>query len=273
MGEATRRTGLMSAVRGSVLLLLGACSGAVSSIGEPSAIEVEKDASVELGDGGGGGAFPTNDADPIDSGVTDAGPVSCPPSLPATFAPVWIAPVQSTSCTSVELGMYFEACTPDVRAQTCKSWLAAHTTCGECIQRPDNSGPIQIYRNGLFSTLNVAGCVAIEQKAQGGTETCAKSYDAYAQCRRQSCDQCFDVPLATYSDFQACQLKAKSETCPSYDSAQAKACVGFTSADGGAPRCFPSASESAALSGDDAAKRSAALRTYFVRVEGISCGP
>lgn len=204
-----------------------------------------------------------------DSGGTDPDATqlsTCKPQLPATFAPKWTAPTKASKCSTADLGGWYDACEADLNAQTCKDWLTAHADCGGCIQPTDNSGPIQTFQNGLYLLLNVAGCLSIVEKSLGESDSCAQAYDAYFQCRRASCDNCFvganQGAAQALKDFNTCESNA---SCDLYKSAESSACTStsfnYKDADGGAPQCFPMGQESPNA------------KTFYVRVMGITCGP
>jgi hypothetical protein len=250
---------------------IGACSGSVTGVDAPNTSGFgTPDAGTSATTDGGGGTFPTllAEAGPVEEAGIDAGPVSCTPALPATFTPVWNRPLKSAACSADDLAGYHDACTPYLNGASCTSWVAAHTGCAACLQPTDNSGPIQTYRDRLYFTLNIAGCISLAE----ASDSCAKPYDAFYQCLRQSCDACFEQARATYPDFQACQTKSATASCSSYNTTKTSACVGVKNA-GGAPQCFPTADEAAAMASGDAATASAASRSHFIRVEGIFCGP
>jgi hypothetical protein len=254
-----------------VPFVLAACSGsgAGSDLSGSSFVPGD-DGGLSSGDGGGSsGSFPPNLTDAsVDAGSADSGPVSCTASRPANFSPVWSPPNRQTDCLAAELSGYYDACAPNPKAPECTTWLDAHVKCAACIEKQDNSGPVQIYLSRKVFTLNVAGCISLVENV----DTCAQPYDAYFQCRRQSCEQCFSVKGATYDDFTKCQTAASSTECKSYQDAEQKACADVKTATG-APSCFPTAAEAAALNSGVLARAKDAQRSLFIRVEGIFCGP
>ncbi len=222
------------------------------------ACEDDKGSTFNNGDDGGsfdsGGSFNVDGNTPVDTGS----PVNCTPSLPATFNPTWKAPVaRAGQCQADELTGYFDACLPKIDAAGCLAWLDEHKTCAECIEPDDNSGAIQIYSNRTYLTLNVAGCIALVQN-QLGADKCGAMYDRAAQCRRQSCDDCFSLG-GTFQNFTDCQNKAAQTGCKTYEDQSSAACVGYKDPDGGAPDCFPRS-------------QNEQNRDHFVRVMGIMCG-
>src|SRR5262245_20130381 len=132
------------------LLLVAACSGAAagadlngSSFGEDAGSADGGTSSFPIGPTDGGGF--------LDGSVQDAGPVSCTPALPASFAPAWVAPVEvAAACTGDELGMYYDTCAPDPQAAQCTTWMSAHKKCVSCLEGPNNGGPIQVYRDRYY---------------------------------------------------------------------------------------------------------------------------
>jgi hypothetical protein len=200
------------------------------------------------------------------------GPVNCEPSLPTTFTPEWIPPTKTSACTTAELGEYYDACTPDMKAEPCTTWMTAHPACTNCIEPDDNSGPIQLYRDRTVVTLNVGGCIAIQQNDLAA-DKCGAKYDGNQQCRRRSCDGCFAQPGATFTDFQICQGKAATTGCVPYTTEQNTACGRDYQADPEVAKCFPTADEQRDRNGANADAAKAANKSFYSRVEGIYCGP
>ena len=197
------------------------------------------------------------------TGQDGQAPVSCNPSLPASFTPKWIAPKKSAACLQNELAEYFDACLtnqgPDA-GDPCKTWTDAHGECAACIEPEDNSGPIQWHRDRFYYTLNVAGCLAISRNEMSEGQ-CPATYAASIQCQRDSCDDCFRVQGATFPDFTTCQRSAKDSACATYEGKIGQICgTTYNDPDGGAYDCFRQQ--------DDADQKE-----HFVRVEGIFCGP
>lgn len=189
-------------------------------------------------------------------------PVSCTPSLPATFKPMWKVPTKAAVCSLKELGDYFDACltphAPDA-GDPCKTWTDAHATCAVCIEPTDNTGPIQWHRDRFYYTLNIAGCLALERNEPDEGQ-CPAAYAATIQCQRASCDGCFSADGATFSDFQKCQTSARASACAGYEGIRGTTCgTTYNDPDGGAYDCFP-------RSKDEQQK------DHFVRVKAIFCG-
>jgi hypothetical protein len=219
----------------------------------------------DTGTGGSADTGPGFNTDATPAGEDSGQQPSCTPSLPASFANTFKPPTaKPTACTTAELGEYFDACLTGLKSPKCTEWLTAHKTCGDCIEPDDTTaGPIAVHRERFYYLVNTAGCLSIVQKAQGGTDTCAAAYDTEAQCRRQSCEDCFGVkggPTCTdgntcFTRFNGCRSSA---SCKTYADAQDAACVGYKDADGGAPQCFQGGSEQ--------------TKDYVVRIERIFCG-
>jgi hypothetical protein len=250
----------VGATVGIAVLHLGGCS-------DDKPVSTFNDTPTDGGLGSEGG--PSFDPD---SGLTDAfANTLCTPQLPATFAPTWSPPTKAAKCTTDELGGYFDACSTSLNAQACKDWLSGHADCGGCVQKTDNTGPIQTFRDGLYLLLNTAGCISLTIQADGGTDACAKAFDSAAQCRRQSCDQCFAPNLPSsqvaFQNFNSCEQGA---SCDKWNSDENTACA--PGASKLAAQCFPTSTEGAALNGADTTARTAAQRSFYVRVMGVTCG-
>ncbi|HVH45916.1 MAG TPA: hypothetical protein VM925_26365 [Labilithrix sp.] len=199
----------------------------------------------------------------VDAGsiVDSIAPVSCTPSLPPTFKAAWKAPTKASACSPTQLSEYFDACltgkAPD-SGDPCKAWTDANGTCASCIEPADNSGPIQWHRDRYYHTLNLAGCLALKRNEPNEGQ-CPASYAASIQCQRESCDDCFRTPNATFDDFKKCQASAKKDACASLEATVGQTCgTTYNDPDGGAYDCFNSGAE--------------AVKLHFVRVEGIFCG-
>jgi hypothetical protein len=194
----------------------------------------------------------------------DAAPSSCPPAIPATFAPVWKAPAKAAACTTDELTGYFDACLKDPSTSeangSCASWKAAHAACGACAEPTDNSGPIQWQLGRKFYTLNIAGCIAVAQAALPEPEKCAEAYNAAVQCARESCSYCF-ASGGTFNQFTECQKAVATKgICRSYENVQGVSCQGYKDANSPALTCFNNGS-------------SETTQVHFTRVVALVCGP
>jgi len=239
------------AVAGGALAV--ACSSVSSStfIGEPTTPDAEDgpisvlvpEASVEAG--------------------AEAGPVSCDPAIPAGFAPSWTPPTKASACSEAQLKAYYASCLANAGKTeadgTCAAWKAdaANQDCAACAEPANKSGPIQWHSARKFFTLNVAGCLAVQQgKPEAGE--CGEAYNAAVTCARESCEGCFAIG-GTFEQFRECQKKVASEgICKSYESTQSTKCQGVKTAGSDTILCFNDGAET--------------QETHFTRVIGLLCG-
>lgn len=251
----------IAAVVSSSLLLCVAVIACTSDNGKSTFNETQPDGSFDAG----ATIFNPDATTP----PTADGPIVCNPSLPTNFDPQWIAPTPDTVCSATDIQAYYDTClandakgNPQFNTKVCTDWIAQHGACGKCIEKDDNSSPIQVFRNRLYYTLNNAGCIAIEQ-GDFANSSCGAKYDAATQCRRDSCDRCFEQSGAQFSDFIACQSAAEASACGQFNSASNAACVGYKTAggDGGVPQCFPLT---------DAGTQED-TRSFYIRVMGYFC--
>lgn len=192
----------------------------------------------------------------------EAGPSSCPPSMPETFAPTFTAKAKQSACTTEEIAAYYTACLADPGTTendgTCAAFEAAHATCVSCAEPADDTGPVQWQNGRKFYTLNVAGCIAVTQ-GDGAAGSCADAYNAAIECSRQSCESCFDLG-GTFDQFAACQQSALgSDGCKDYVTTESQACTGYKAAGAPAVPCFTEGSET--------------QEDHYTRFVGLLCGP
>lgn len=226
-------------------------------------------------------------ADKPDSAVGDTGPgfgfdaktndkdaaVSCKPALPTTFKPTFKAVDHQDACDFQQLTDYYAHCLANdekggakINSTECSDWrtASANSVCAHCIETDDNSGPVQVYNNRLYYTLNNAGCVAIKQK-NGALGSCAEKYDTSASCRRESCKTCLDQEGAVFQNFLDCEAAtlATGGDCVTYQKASEDVCgpTGYRDAGSSlsAVDCF----------GKD---KTESQGDVFVRVEKVFCG-
>lgn len=218
---------------------------------------------------------PKPDAEPDAPGmfVADSGPdgeagaKSCTPKIPDGFAPTWKAPTKAAgACTAQELSDYFAACLKDPATTetdgTCAKFKTDHATCGACAEPDDKSGPVQWQLSRKFFTLNLAGCIAVQQEGtDAGASGCGEAYNAAVQCSRESCLSCI-TEANSFPLFSECQKKVGMQgLCASYETAQGKACTGYKDTGSPALECFP---KSTAESQQE---------SFYTRLVGITCGP
>ncbi len=199
---------------------------------------------LQQGDGGGG----------------EGGAVKCSPSIPANFVPTWMAPTKSTACSADDLKAYYDACLVNPGTTeadgTCTKWKADHADCGACAEPDTGAGPVQWHSNRKYYTLNVAGCIAIQQDKME-PESCGERYNAAVECTRQSCEACF-ASGGTFDQFRDCQKSVQGQgICKSFDNAQATACQGYKNPGEPTIACFNSGAES--------------QEAHFLRVIGLVC--
>lgn len=235
-------------------LIVVACSSSTDSTfpGEPPKPDAEPDAPGTLVPEGGG----------LPDSAAEAGPSSCPPAIPGTFAPSWKPPKKSAACSAADITAYYNACLANPATTekdgTCATFKSAHAACAACAEPDDKSGPIQWQANRKFYTSNIAGCIAIVQNAPEPGK-CGDAYNAAVQCSRAACEFCFELG-GTFDQFSACQKEAgKQGLCKSYENAQAAACAGYNSPGSPALKCLKTSSAEPADS-------------YYPRLIGAICG-
>jgi len=202
------------------------------------------------------------DAGALEGGGGEAGPTSCPPAIPASYAPKWNAPAKKAACTAAELKGYYDACLANAATTesdgTCVRYKADHTDCGSCAEPDDGSGPIQWHVSRKFYTLNVAGCIAVAQNATEDGK-CGDAYNAAVECSRVSCESCFAIG-GSFTQFRECQKSVQNTgICKSYETVQGRTCMGYKDAGSPALACFNSGTE--------------AQEVHFSRVIALICGP
>jgi len=240
-----------------VFTVLGASFIAAACSSSTDSTFKEEDPKFDATDGPISSLVPDSGLD----GNKEAGPSSCPPAIPAGFAPAWKAPVKTAACSSTQLKEYWDKCLADPGKTeadgTCTAWKAANKACGDCAEPDDKSGPIQWQLSRKFYTLNIAGCIEVQQQKPELAE-CGEAYNAAVECGRQSCEFCFGLG-GTFDQFRDCQRRVASEgVCKSYENVQANKCQGIKTAGEPTLQCFNSGSE--------------AQEAHFTRVVGLLCG-
>jgi hypothetical protein len=193
---------------------------------------------------------------------TPVGAPKCEAAIPATFKATWLAPARQKVCSPADLKGYYDACLADPsKKEQCSAWTKDHGTCTSCIEPADKSGPVQWHDSSttkrLFYTLNVAGCIAVQQDKVAESD-CGATYNAAVQCGRSSCSECLETG-GSFPQFRTCQQAVQQEgLCKSYEAAMQAACQGITTAGQPSAQCFPGSAE--------------AQVDHFVRVEGVFCG-
>lgn len=190
----------------------------------------------------------------------DAAPSSCPPSDASEFAPRWAPPTKpdASTCMDGDIAGYWNACLADPSAkEACAKWTADHASCAACIEPTNGSGPIEWHLDRYYMTLNVGGCVALQQGDASET-SCGAAYNASVQCTRSYCEGCFAAG-GTFEQFTACQKQVQADkTCDAYRTAQGQACSGYKDTGSPALACFMQDGET--------------NEAFFKRVIGLFCG-
>ena len=176
--------------------------------------------------------------------------VTCSPQIPSSFVAPTIKPAtQQKVCASTDLVDYFTHCiaadslgNSKVKSTECSDWRTAHADCSKCIEPPDNSGPVQLWRDRFYYTYNSAGCIGILQN-NTAKDSCADANWALDECRRAACDQCFDKAGIEGSDFAMCRSNADADDCKNLKTKRNDICTASGYLDAGssnsALKCFP----------------------------------
>lgn len=195
----------------------------------------------------------------------EGGPASCEVKIADAYKPVaWVAPTKSAACSATDIDDYWNACLKDTEKTekdgTCSTWKAAHATCAACAEPANNSGAVQWHANRKILTLNLPGCLAIQQNKLAVGD-CGESYHNAQQCRRDACLYCFDLG-GSYEQYDAChKAAAKVGVCASYEGVQSTACQGVSAPGSDTLKCFRDTG-----SGET-------FDVHEKRVIGIFCGP
>jgi hypothetical protein len=234
------RAAIFAAIASSTVLALSIF--ACTSDGGSQFTNPNTDAGATFQEGGG---FNVDSRAPDDTGT---GTVVCNPALPVDFGPKFLVPTATDDCTSQQVDDYYTTClisdtgTLLLKDPKCTTWLAANKQCGDCIEQDETdttSGPIQLFRDRLYFLLNTGGCISLEQGKSDST-SCGYNYDISAQCRRESCDNCFDKSPQDLTPFKACETTSQqSGKCKDLNATAATACTGYKDNDASVNQCFP----------------------------------
>lgn len=199
-----------------------------------------------------------------EGGASDAAPdatATCAPNIPDGFKATWLVTARGDGvpCSAADIDGYYSACLASLgtdAGDACATWTAAHAACTTCIEPANLSGPIQWHQNRFFYTLNVAGCIALEQ-GKFGEQDCGGAYNAAVSCSREACKGCFESG-ASFEAFRSCQ-GAASQTglCKSLETQQASVCQGVQTAEA-TKSCFKETAETSEV--------------FFKRVIATFCG-
>jgi len=188
---------------------------------------------------------------------------TCALTSGAGFTPTWKAPVSNkTACAAPQITGYADAClTQPLDAAKCTAWKQANGSCAGCIESDDTAaeyGPVIWHDARQYYTLNVAGCIAIEQKDLAGAG-CAGAYQASVSCNEASCENCFSIDVPSFDKFVACEKQAATGGCKTYAATESTKCATIHDADASTTACFAAGTENAAQ--------------IFARVAPLFCGP
>lgn len=182
----------------------------------------------EASEFGGDGVDASTDSPPVFGGSSSGGSSSgassgeggtpgakCEPTIASNYSANWTAPTAPAApgpCNATTVGTYYDECLATLgkadHQTRCDAWKTANATCGQCIEPVNNTGPIQWYRGRFYYTLNVGGCIAIQQNAYANTD-CGYAFGASVNCNRDACGGCFETGKSTFADFTNCQNAAK----------------------------------------------------------------
>ena len=213
-------------------------------------------------DGGDASSNADGDILATDGGGGSDAPTSCVPSLAAGFAPTFKVPSTSKgACTAAQIQGYADACLAQpLDGNKCAAFKQSSSACDSCIEADESAatyGPIIWHLNHSYLTLNVAGCIAIEENDTSAS-TCAGAYEAAVTCNEKSCENCFASQSPSFDKFTACQRAATTSTCASFAATESSMCAHVHDADAAASVCFPA-------TGDTTAQ-------FFLKLAPIFCG-
>lgn len=199
-------------------------------------------------DSGQDNSTPPGSLGSSDAGSDGAADASCAPTPLATFAATWAPPkVTAGACTSQEIADAYDACfAPPVDMAKCTDYKGAHTSCATCVssEATDSThGPLVWQRSDRYFTVNVAGCLAIEQ-GNKAPDSCAAAFDAAVNCKRTACDACGSAGALNFQSLSVCENTAgKSGACQMLGSQEATACGDLLAPDASTLKCFEASGE------------------------------
>jgi hypothetical protein len=142
---------------------------------------------------------------------------------------------------------YFAACLADPGKTnadgTCANFAREHAACVACTEPSTQAGPVRWAAKRSYYTLNLAGCISIQQAPEPGK--CAEAFNAAVQCQSEACTSCFPVGGTNEQFLQRreCQKLAQKAECQKYEAAQGVACNGYKDAGSSALTCFNAGTE------------------------------
>jgi hypothetical protein len=208
-------------------------------------------------DAGPDNSIPPGSLGSSDSGIDVAADASCSPVDPTAYTATWSPPkVVAGACTDQEIADAYDACfAPPVDATKCSTYKTAHASCAACVssdQADATHGPLIWQKGGLYFTLNVAGCLAIELK-DVAAGSCGAAFDAAIDCKRTACDSCVSGANLNFGSLSSCETSAgKSGVCKTLGQTEGTKCGDLQTPDAATNTCFEAAGEN--------------LRTIYLRV-------
>jgi hypothetical protein len=184
-----------------------------------------------------------------DAGLDANADASCAPALLASYTPMWAPPkVAPGACTDQEIADAFDACfAPPIDPAKCATYKSGHATCATCVASDDKEsahGPLVWQRGGLYFTVNVAGCLAIEQGSTAA-DSCAATFEAAVDCKRTACDSCGSTGAVNFQSLSLCEVAAgKMGVCQMLGQKEGNTCGDLLAADAATARCFEAKGES-----------------------------
>ena len=190
----------------------------------------------------------------------------CEPTIADNYSPKWDAPAAPATpgpCTDATVGTYYDECLATLgksdHQTRCDAWKSANAACGQCVEPANNTGPIQWFQNRFYYTLNVAGCIGIQQGNKFADTECGFAFGASVNCNRDACAGCFGSG-ATFPDFTNCQNAAKMVgICKTLNASAGTGCPGDLQTADATKGCFKSVAPAEET------------KTHFTRVMGYFC--
>ncbi len=195
--------------------------------------------------------------------VQEAAATVCDPQSIAGFKPAWTPPEtwKQSACAATQISGFYAAClTPPIDETTCKTFVAANSTCSACLQTEDTAptaGAIVWHEHDAYWTVNVAGCLA-QATGDSSATGCGGSYSAAIACRQASCNACWagQGTTTTFAEFSTCEQQAGESTCATYAAAVPSSCGNISKGPGSV--CMPA--------------QGATAQDAFMQIAPLFCG-
>ncbi len=244
--------------------LLASCALVSVVVASAAACAPSGDASTfhdQTPDSGQDNTIPPGSLGSTDGG-SDGADGSCAPAPLATFAAVWAPPkVAMGACTDQEIADAYDACfAPPVDMAKCATFKSGHATCASCVSSDagdSTHGPLIWQRGNLYFTVNVAGCLAIEQNNKA-PDSCAAAFDAAVNCKRTACDSCGSTGSLDFKSLSTCESAAgKSGACQMLGATEGTTCGDLLAPDAATAKCFEASGET--------------TKTLYLRIAPLFC--